>query len=137
VENANNIFPAGKHGSTFSGSPLACAVAITVINTLKKGNFSVHVKEIGAYLMTKLKNSFAKHPHIIAIKGQGLMIGIELDTECRNIPRIGLNHRLLFNVVSNNTIRLLPALILQKADADEICTRLVKTVNDFYNLSHS
>ena len=65
------------------------------------------------------------------------MIGIQLATECRNIPRIGLNHRLLFNVVSNNTIRLLPALILQKADADEICTRLVKTVNDFYNLSHS
>lgn len=133
---ANNIFSAGKHGSTFAGSPLACCVAITVINTLEKENLSAHVKEIGTYLITKIKSSFAKHPHVVAIKGQGLMIGIELDTECRNIPRIGLNHRLLFNVVSNNTIRLLPALILQKADADEICTRLVKTVNDFYNLPH-
>jgi acetylornithine aminotransferase len=131
---ANNIFPAGKHGSTFAGSPLACKVAITVINTLEKGNLSAHVKKIGGYLISKLHRSFDKHPHVVAIKGRGLMIGIELDTECRNIPRVGLNHRLLFNVVSNNTIRLLPALILQKTDADEICKRLLKTVDDFYNL---
>ncbi|MFZ0219222.1 MAG: aspartate aminotransferase family protein [Candidatus Aquirickettsiella sp.] len=134
---ANNIFPIGKHGSTFAGSALACAIAITVINTLEKENLSVHVKKIGTYLMGKLQSSFVKHPHIIAIKGQGLMIGIELDIECRNIPRIGLKHRLLFNVVSNNTIRLLPPLILQQADADEICQRLVKTVDEFYNSSSS
>lgn len=132
---ANNIFPAGKHGSTFAGSPLACSVAITVINTLEKENLSVHVKEMGTYLIEKLQSSFAQHPHVVTIKGQGFMIGIELDTECRNIPSVGLNHRLLFNIVSNNTIRLLPPLILQKPDADEICNRLVKTVDDFYNLS--
>lgn len=131
---ANNIFPPGKQGSTFAGSPLACKVAITVINILEKENLSAHVKKIGGYLIAKLHRRFAKHPHVVAIKGRGLMIGIELDTECRNIPRVGLNHRLLFNVVSNNTIRLLPALILQKTDADEICKRLLKTVNDFYNL---
>ncbi len=130
---ANNIFPIGKHGSTFAGSALACAVAITVIDTLEKENLPAHVKKIGAYLLTKLQNSFANHPHIVAIKGRGLMLGIELDTECRNIPRVGLKHRLLFNVVSNNTIRLLPAFILQEDEADEICVRLVKTVNEFYS----
>lgn len=130
---ANNIFPAGKHGSTFAGSALACAVASTVIKTLEKENLSTHVKKIGDYLIIKLHTSFAKHPHVVAIKGQGLMIGIELDTECCNIPRIGLKHRLLFNVVSNNTIRLLPALILQETEADEICQRLVKTIDEFYN----
>ena len=130
---ANNIFTIGKHGSTFAGSALACAVAITVINTLEKENISAHVKMIGDYLITKLHAAFDKHPHIVSIRGQGLMVGIELDRECRNIPRIGLNHRLLFNVVSNNTIRLLPALILKEAEADEICHRLVKTIDEFYN----
>lgn len=130
---ANNIFPIGKHGSTFAGSALACAVAITVIDTLEKENLPAHVKKIGAYLLKKLQNSFANHPHIVAIKGRGLMLGIELDTECRSIPRVGLKHHLLFNVVSNNTIRLLPALILQEHEADEICLRLVKTVNEFYS----
>jgi acetylornithine/N-succinyldiaminopimelate aminotransferase len=134
---ANNIFPIGKHGSTFAGSALACAVAITVINTLEKENLSAHVKEISAYLIAKLQSCLAKHPHVVAIKGQGLMLGIELDTECRSIPRVGLKHRLLFNVVSNNTIRLLPALILQEADADEICHRLVKTIDEFYTSSSS
>ena len=86
-------------------------------------------------MLSKLQNSFDKHPHIVTIKGQGLMLGIELDVECRNIPRIGLKHHLLFNVVSNNTIRLLPALILQEAEADEICLRLIKTVDEFYNSS--
>lgn len=132
---ANNIFPIGKHGSTFAGSTLACAIAITVINTLEKENFPVHVKKIGDYLLAKLQSIFAKHPHVVAIKGQGLMIGIELDAECLSIPKVGLNNRLLFNVVSNNTIRLLPALILQKAEADEICQRLVKTIDEFYNSS--
>ena len=132
---ANNIFPIGKHGSTFAGSALACAVAITVIKTLEKENMSAHVKKMGSYLIKKLHHCFAKHLHVVAIKGQGLMIGIELDIECRNIPRIGLKHRLLFNVVSNNTIRLLPALILQETDADEICQRLVKTIDEFYHSS--
>jgi acetylornithine/N-succinyldiaminopimelate aminotransferase len=127
---ANNLFPVGKHGSTFAGSALACAVAITVLATLE--SISTQVKKIGDYLMQQLKNSFAKHPHVVSIHGQGLMLGIKLDTNCQELPRLGLKHRLLFNVVDNNTIRLLPALILQEQEADEICLRLVKTVNDFY-----
>jgi acetylornithine/N-succinyldiaminopimelate aminotransferase len=129
---ANNLFPIGKHGSTFAGSPLACAVAITVLETLEKENISTHVKQIGNYLLQQLKNSFAKHPHVISLRGQGLMLGIELDMPCRELPRLGLKHRLLFNVVANNTIRLLPALILKKEEADEICYRLVKIVDEFY-----
>jgi acetylornithine/N-succinyldiaminopimelate aminotransferase len=129
---ANNLFPIGKHGSTFAGSPLACAVAITVIETLEKEKISLHVRKMGDYLMQQLKNRFAKNSHVLAIRGKGLMIGIELDKTCRELPRIGLKHHLLFNIVANNTIRLLPALIIKEQEADEICDRLVKTVNDFY-----
>jgi len=60
------------------------------------------------------------------------MLGIQLDTDCRELPHVGLEHRLLFNVVANDTIRLLPALILQKQEADEICSRLLNVVNAFY-----
>lgn len=132
-DKANNIFPAGKHGSTFAGSPLACAVAITVINTLEKENLSAHVTKIGDYLMARLQASLDQHPHVVSIRGQGLMIGIELDRECRDLPRVGLKHRILFNIVSNHTIRLLPALILKEKEADEICHRLVKTIDSFYH----
>ena len=134
---ANDLFPVGKHGSTFAGSALGCAVALTVIATLEKENISAHVKKIGNYLIQQLKNSFAKNHHVISIRGQGLMLGVELDTNCRELPRIGLQHRLLFNVVANNTIRLLPALILNEEEADEICHRLVNTVNDFYSAQSS
>ncbi|MES2998616.1 MAG: aspartate aminotransferase family protein [Pseudomonadota bacterium] len=130
---ANDLFPIGKHGSTFAGSPLACAVAITVLTTLEKEKISAHVKKMGNYLKQQLKNNFAGHPHVVSIRGQGLMLGIELDTNCREMPSLGLKHRLLFNVVANNTIRLLPALILKEKEADEICHRLVNTVNDFYS----
>lgn len=129
---ANDIFPIGKHGSTFVGNALACTVALTVLKVMEKENMTEHVTMIGNYLMEKLHTTFAKHPHIVAIKGLGLMIGIELDQECRTIPSIGLKHHLLFNVVSNNTIRLLPPLILEKNEADEICYRLVKTIGEFY-----
>lgn len=131
-EKANNLFPIGKHGSTFAGNPLACAVAITVVETLEKENMSTHVTQIGDYLIQQLKNSFSNHPHVVSIRGKGLMLGIELDTVCHELPRLGLKHRLLFNVVANNTIRLLPPFILKKEEADEICQRLVKTVNEFY-----
>ncbi len=129
---ANNLFQAGKHGSTFAGSPLACKVALTVLEILEKENISMQVKKIGAYLIQQLRKCFDKHPHVISIRGQGLMLGIELATNCRELPRIGLKHHLLFNIVSNNTIRLLPALILTEDEANEICLRLVKTVDDFY-----
>jgi acetylornithine/N-succinyldiaminopimelate aminotransferase len=131
-DKATNLFPIGKHGSTFAGNPLGCAVAITVLETLEKENISVHVKKIGNYLIQQLKKYFSKHAHVTSIRGQGLMIGIELDRECRNLPRLGLKHGLLFNIVANNTIRLLPPLILNEKEADEICHRLAKTVADFY-----
>lgn len=132
---ANNLFSIGKHGSTFAGSTLACAVAITVIKTLEKEKISDHVKKIGKYLIQQLEKHFANHPHVVAIRGQGLMLGIELDKNCRELPRLGLQHRLLFNVVANNTIRLLPPLILNEEEANEICRRLVKIVNAFYLIS--
>lgn len=134
---ANNLFPVGKHGSTFAGSTLACAVAITVIKTLEEGKISEHVKKISRHLIQQLKNSFAGHPHVVSIRGKGLMLGIELDRNCRELSRLGLKHRLLFNVVANNTIRLLPPLILTEEEAEEICRRLVKTVNDFYAIQPS
>ena len=132
-DKANNLFNPGKHGSTFAGNSLACAVAITVIKTLEEEKISEHVKKIGKHLIQQLKSSFAGHPHVVSIRGQGLMLGIELDKNCRDLPLIGLKHRLLFNVVANNTIRLLPPLILKEEEANEICHRLIKTVHDFYS----
>lgn len=127
---ANGLFTAGKHGSTFAGNPLGCAVALTVLETLEKQSLVAHAQQIGTQLMQTLQEKLGHHPRVVAIRGKGLMIGIELDRPCRELPKIGLQHRLLFNVVSDNTLRLLPALILQEEHIDLIVTRLTATLNE-------
>lgn len=127
---ANGLFTVGKHGSTFAGSPLGCAVALTVLETLEKQSLVAHAQQMGTQLMQTLQEKLGQHPRVVALRGKGLMIGIELDRPCRELPKIGLQHRLLFNVVSDRTIRLLPALILQEEHLDLIVSRLTAAINE-------
>ncbi|EKE00778.1 MAG: Acetylornithine aminotransferase [uncultured bacterium] len=68
---------------------------------------------------------------IVAIRGCGLMLGVELPKNCLSILNIGLKYRILLNVVNNNTIRLLPALIINERQVDDLVKRLAKTIDDF------
>lgn len=129
---ANNLFGPGKHGSTFGGNPLVCAVGLAVIKTMKAENIPQHAAEIGAYLLDKLKKTLpAASPSIVDIRGKGLMIGIELNRPCMKIVAMGAEHRLLFNVVADKTIRILPPLIITREEADEIVKRLELTIKTF------
>ncbi|HSW92959.1 MAG TPA: aspartate aminotransferase family protein [Gammaproteobacteria bacterium] len=129
---ACNLFGPGKHGSTFGGNPFACAVGATVIDTMEKNNLLNHAAGMGAYLVTQLKKALAKQPGVVDIRGRGLMIGVELDRPCMELPAIGLKHRLLFNITSNKVIRLLPPLILTSEEADEVVKRLDVSIGEFY-----
>lgn len=129
---ACNLFGPGKHGSTFGGNPFACAVGSAVLDTMEKNNVLTNVVEIGHYLLNKLKTTLAKHPGVIDVRGQGLMIGVELDKPCMDLPMIGLKNKLLFNITANKVVRLLPPLIINKQEADEIVDRLDASIRELY-----
>lgn len=128
---ACNLFGPGKHGTTFGGSPFVCAVGLSVLDTMEKENLVNHAAEIGTYLQNELKQSLKKYSGVIEVRGRGLMIGVELDRSCMALAAIGLKHKILFNVTFNKVIRLLPPLIINKMEADEIVKRVTLSVAEF------
>jgi acetylornithine/N-succinyldiaminopimelate aminotransferase len=128
---ACNLFGPGKHGSTFGGNPFVCAVGLAVIKTMKEENILKNAQEMGDYLQSELKKQLASLASVVAVRGKGLMIGVELNRTCMPILPIGMENRLLFNVTANKVIRLLPPLIINREEADEIVRRLVLTIKMF------
>ena len=131
---AINLFGPGKHGSTFGGNPLVCAVGCAVIDVMQRDNIPLHAEKMGNYLQNKLRELMSEIPGIKAVRGKGLMLGVELDKNCLEMPGLALKHKLLINVVSNKVIRILPPLIITEAEADEIVVRLHAAIKDFYGL---
>ncbi|MCK5903006.1 MAG: aspartate aminotransferase family protein [Cocleimonas sp.] len=123
---AASIFTPGTHGSTFGGNPLATRAALTVIDVLSQENIIDHVKTIGEYFLTALTQKLAHLSTVNVIRGKGLMIGIELDYECTHFVAAAAEQGVLINVTAGNTIRLLPPLIINQAQADEV----INTVTD-------
>lgn len=128
---ACNLFPAGKHGSTFGGNPLACATGLAVIHSMEQDKLIQNAAEIGAYLIQGLKETLSSQKAVVAVRGKGLMIGVELDRPSREMMLTGLKHGLLFNITADRVVRLLPPLIITRKEADEIIKRLAATIEDF------
>jgi acetylornithine aminotransferase len=131
-DKACNLFKPGNHGSTFGGGPLACATALTVLNVIEREDLCGKAMQKGTLLKARLISELGNHPHVKAIRGKGLMIGIELDKPASELKSIGLENGILLNVTSETVIRLLPALIISEEDMDELVNRLVKTILMFY-----
>jgi len=110
----------GKHGSTFGGNPLMCATASTVIETIEKDNLLERSKSLGEYLLKGFRAKLNGIEGVRDIRGQGLMLGIELDQSCGELVTNALNKNLLINVTADNVIRLLPPLIISEQQADTI-----------------
>lgn len=127
-----DLFQSGKHGSTFGGNPFASHVARAVLKTFKEEKVVENAEKIGAYLLASLKETLQNNPHVKAVRGKGLLIGIELDKSCKGIYQIGLENKLLFSVTAENVIRVVPPLIISREEADMLTERLTKTINTFY-----
>jgi len=110
----------GKHGSTFGGNPLACRVALTVLETMESLKLAQHVSEVSDHLMTRLQASIGSHPAVTQIRGKGLMIGIDLDRDAMPVRSAALANGVLVNVTRDTVVRLLPPLIIDIAQADLI-----------------
>lgn len=133
----SNLFGPGKHGSTFGGSPFVCAVGSAVIDAIEESNLVQHAAEMGEYLLAKLQATLSKYPGVVAVRGRGLMIGVELDKPCMELTAIGLAHGLLFNVTFNKVVRLLPPLIINQEEADQIVSRLDQSLAVYFAKAQS
>jgi len=112
-------FEPGNHGSTFGGNPLASAAALAVLTTLDAERLSDHAAEVGAYLLEQLRRLATRHPIVTDVRGLGLMVGVDLNTEAAPVVDACRERGLLVNAVKPNTLRMVPPLIITRADVDE------------------
>ena len=113
----------GQLGTTFGGNHLACAGAIAVLDVIENEHLVENAAEVGAYIMSRLKEE--NLPHVVEVRGQGLMIGIELDVPYKEIRTKLVTEQHCFTGCSGtNVLRLLPPLCLTKTEADDFITRL-------------
>jgi acetylornithine/N-succinyldiaminopimelate aminotransferase len=109
-----DVLTAGRHASTFGGSPLCCAASLAVFDAIERQHLLEHVDAMGKYLRQRLERLQDKHSFIKKIKGMGLMVGMEFDKEAGSFYEACLKRRLLVNCTQEKIVRLLPALNVKK-----------------------
>lgn len=114
------VMEPGSHGSTFGGTPLVCAAAIEVMNTLLNSSVLEDCSKMGAYFLSKLKLLGEKYPFIKDVRGIGLMIGMELDRPCQDVVLKCLDKGFLINCTQERVLRFLPPLIIQRQEIDQL-----------------
>lgn len=128
---AAEVLAPGNHGTTFGGNPLACAVGACVINNIETNKFHDAIAIKGAAILTRLKEYLNHLPQVVDIRGQGYMIGIQLDRPCGELVSQALEKNLLINVTRGDTIRLLPAFVMTEAQTQQLIDTLVTLVTEF------
>ena len=126
---ASKILTPGSHGSTFGGNFLSTAVGLKVLDIMKEKNLCRNARLMGTYLEQELKNKLMGLSIVKEIRCKGLMIGIELKVKCLDLVEEALNNKLVINVTKENTIRMLPPLIINKSEIDVIVKILYKIIS--------
>ncbi len=128
---AAGVLGPGSHGTTFGGGPLVSAAALATLNALEEERLLENAASVGDYLKAGLARELAGQVGITEVRGQGLMIGIELARPCGELVGKALDAGLLINVTREKVIRLLPPLILSRQEADQIIDILVPLIKAF------
>ncbi len=128
---AAEIFQPGNHGSTFGGNPLASSAALAVLKTIRDDGLIERAAQLGQHLLEGFRQRLAGVAGVVNIRGQGLMLGIELDRPCAELMQQALARRLLINVTADKVIRLLPPLIISDAQADKIIAGVTDLIVGF------
>ena len=128
---AAGTFQPGNHGSTFGGNPLACTAGLTTLNILEQDKLLAHAENLGKYIHQGFTDSLQGVNGVKEIRGQGLMIGIELDKPCGDLVKLALTKGLLINVTADSVIRLLPPLIMSETEAQQLLDILCPLIKEF------
>ena len=114
-----DILGPGTHASTFGGSPLVCKAALAVLKSIKKEKLLKNAKEMGGYLFSRLNTLKTKYPVIKEIRGMGLMVGVDLNVEGKQIVEKCLEKGLLINCTHDTVLRIMPTLNVTKKEVDK------------------
>ncbi len=127
---AANVLQPGNHGSTFGGNPLAMRAGVETIRVMEEDGLLHNAATVGAHLKAALQRELGDLPGVKDIRGQGLMIGVELAKPCGALVGRAAEAGLLISVTADTVIRIVPPLILSTAEADEIVALLAPLVKD-------
>ena len=128
---AAEVLKPGNHGSTFGGNPLAMRAGVETIRIMEEDRLLDNATAVGAHLKAALQQALGGMAGVNEVRGQGLIIGVELDRPCGALIDRAADAGLLLSVTAERVIRLVPALILTRAEADEIVALLTPLVQTF------
>ncbi len=134
---AATVFRPGNHGTTFGGGPLVSVVALRTLEIMEEEGLLANAVAMGAILKQGLQDALNGIEGVKEVRGQGLMLGVELNRPCAEIPAMALDAGLLTNVTQDNVVRILPPLIINEAEAREMVVRIAKVVTQFLAMSPS
>jgi acetylornithine/N-succinyldiaminopimelate aminotransferase len=126
TEDAARAITPGMHGTTFGGNPLACAAAIAVIDTIKQEHLLDHVRATGDYFLAQLRELQSRHSTIAAVRGRGLMIGLELNSEALAQQLLAgmFARRIILNRTHETVLRFLPPYLITREHVDQAISAL-------------
>jgi acetylornithine/N-succinyldiaminopimelate aminotransferase len=130
-ERLADVFAPGDHGSTFAGGPVQCAAGLAVLDVIDDEGLLERVRELGE----RLRHALADLPGVVEVRGRGLMLAFELDPDHRPgaadiVVRALREQRLVLNATGPTTVRLLPPLLIDEAQADDAVGRLRAVLTD-------
>jgi acetylornithine aminotransferase/acetylornithine/N-succinyldiaminopimelate aminotransferase len=133
TEEVARSFHPGVHGTTFGGGPLACAVAVAVIDAIEKDGLLANATEVGDYFQKQLRGLARRHEAIVDVRGKGLMVAAELDSAelgKRTVTEMLKRHILIY-CTSDTVLRFLPPFILERAHVDTAIAALDEIFTEF------
>jgi acetylornithine aminotransferase len=128
---AAGVFGPGQHGTTFGGGPLAMRAGLETLAIIESEGLIANAVSQGERVRSGLARELAGLAGVVEIRGMGLMIGIELDRPCGELVRNALAAGLLINVTQDTVVRLLPPLVINAAEADQIVARVAPVIRSF------
>ena len=128
---AADVFGPGNHGTTFGGNPLAMRAGVETIRIMEEDGLLEHAARVGAALKSGLEKELSGVKGVIEIRGQGLMLGIELDRPCGALLGAAAQAGLLISVTADRVIRLVPSLILSADEAEQLIAILCPLIKEF------
>lgn len=128
---AAGLFKPGNHGSTFGGNQLATTAALTTLDVIERNRLIANAVSVGRLIREGFVQELSGVVGVVEIRGQGLMVGIELDRPCAAMVMRALDAGLLINVTDDNVVRLLPALTFSAEEGQELVARLSVLIRDF------
>jgi acetylornithine aminotransferase len=128
---AAEVLQPGNHGSTFGGNPLAMRAGLVTLQVMQEEGLLANASVQGERIMSGLRQELEGVNGVVEVRGQGMMLGIELDRPCATIIRKGLAAGIVFNVTAERVIRLLPPLVYRAEHADRLVETLAPVIRTF------